>query len=124
MSRYGQRTRVGQAVSTFGQPTAVTPLVVEYLVIAGGGGGGSKTAGGGGAGGYRSSVTGESSGGGALAETALTLSKGTNYAVAVGAGGLGAGARHRVVGRLPAAAAERADRAWRHRVEPAPHRPL
>jgi hypothetical protein len=61
---------------------------VEYLVIAGGGGGGngSNPGGAGGAGGYRSSVVGESSGGGVLAESKLSLSEG-NYTVTVGAGG-------------------------------------
>lgn len=63
------------------------PLNVEYLVVAGGGAGGSDGGGGGGAGGYRSSVAGESSGGGASAESALTLSPGTNYTVTIGAGG-------------------------------------
>lgn len=67
---------------------SIAPLVVQYLVIAGGGGGGgSHAGGGGGAGGYRSSVTGENSGGGANAETALTLATATNYTITVGAGG-------------------------------------
>ena len=57
---------------------------VEYLVIAGGGGGGH---GGGGGGGYRSSVSGELSGGGASAESSLSLISGTSYPVTVGAGG-------------------------------------
>jgi hypothetical protein len=68
---------------------------VEYLVIAGGGGGGgSWTAqhwtggGGGGAGGYRSSVSGELSGGGSIAESALTLGVGA-HSIVVGAGGSG-----------------------------------
>jgi hypothetical protein len=62
MSRYGQRTRVGQAVSTFGQPTPIGTgiFLADYLVIAGGGSGAS---GGGGAGGLRSSFG--STGGGA-----------------------------------------------------------
>ena len=60
---------------------------VEYLVVAGGGSGGSRWHGaGGGAGGYRSSVTGESSGGGASAESKLTLTANT-YTVTIGAGG-------------------------------------
>ena len=60
---------------------------VEYVVVAGGGGGGSN-GGGGGAGGYRSSVTGEYSGGGADAETPLTMTAGS-YTVTVGSGGAG-----------------------------------
>ena len=64
---------------------------VNFLVIAGGAGGGNGTGGGpgggSGAGGYRSSVSGESSGGGASAESALTLASGTNYTVTIGAGG-------------------------------------
>jgi hypothetical protein len=67
---------------------AVEPLVVEYLVIAGGGGAGNSSwSGGGGAGGYRSSVSGEMSGGGASAESTLSLSTGTAYNVTIGAGG-------------------------------------
>lgn len=64
---------------------------VEYLVIAGGGGGGNSTgvqySSGGGAGGYRSSVIGEMSGGGATAESKISLTKNTAYGVIVGAGG-------------------------------------
>lgn len=71
---------------------ATTPFygnTVEYLVIAGGGAAGlnSNDSGGGGAGGYRSSVTGEMSGGGASAESPLTITPGTAYTVTVGAGG-------------------------------------
>lgn len=63
-------------------------MQVEYLVVAGGAGGGRASyGGGGGAGGYRSSVVGELSGGGASAESMLSLTSGTNYAVVVGAGG-------------------------------------
>ena len=62
-------------------------LTAEYLVVAGGGGGSVLHSGGGGAGGYRSSVTGEASGGGASAETSLSIALGTPYAVTVGAGG-------------------------------------
>lgn len=61
-----------------------TPLSVDFLIIAGGGGGGW---GGGGAGGYRTSVG--TSGGGATAETPLTISPGVTYTVTVGAGGTG-----------------------------------
>jgi hypothetical protein len=67
---------------------------VEYLVIAGGGGGGrgdntNNEPGGGGAGGYRSSVSGELSGRGAAAESSISLTASTGYAVVVGAGGSG-----------------------------------
>ena len=51
---------------------ATTGLDTEYLVIAGGGGGSGQT-GACGAGGYRSSVVGENSGGGASAESRLSL---------------------------------------------------
>ena len=73
----------------------IASLSVEYLVIAGGGGGGVGDqnavayGGGGGAGGYRTNVTGQTSGGGASAESALSLSAG-NKTVTVGAGGAGA----------------------------------
>jgi hypothetical protein len=60
---------------------------VEFLVVAGGGGGQGGTSGGGGAGGYRCSVPGESSGGGASAESPLFLSTGA-YTVTVGGGGV------------------------------------
>lgn len=64
---------------------------VEYLVIAGGGGSGrgqgGYPGGAGGAGGYRSSVAGESSGRGASAESALSLTASTGYVVTVGGGG-------------------------------------
>jgi hypothetical protein len=58
---------------------------VEYLVIAGGGG--CPGFAGGGAGGYRCSVSGESSGGGASAESPLTVTPSTAYTVTIGAGG-------------------------------------
>ena len=73
----------------------IASLSVEYLVIAGGGAGGVGDAnanaygGGGGAGGYRTNVAGQTSGGGASAESALSLSAG-NKTVTVGAGGAGA----------------------------------
>jgi hypothetical protein len=71
MSRYGSRTRVGQAVSDFGQPVGgdagIIPAIVDYLVVAGGGGGRTITAngghGGGGGGGVRSTVTATGGGG-------------------------------------------------------------
>jgi hypothetical protein len=62
-------------------------LTCDYLVIAGGAGGGNNYGGGGGAGGYRSTVG--TSGGGASAETALSLSTDVRYIVQVGAGGVG-----------------------------------
>jgi hypothetical protein len=67
----------------------------NYLILAGGGGGGGIIAGGGGAGGYRTSWgtgadgTGGNSGGLSSLETALTLSKGTDYSITVGQGGEG-----------------------------------
>ena len=68
----------------------VSPLLVEYLVVAGGGAGGygnsSIGGGGGGAGGYRSSVSGESSGGGGSAESAYSITAGSTITVTVGAG--------------------------------------
>jgi len=80
-----------QVTVTANDAVAEIPLEVEYLVIAGGGGGaGSNGAGGGGgAGGYRSSVQGESSGGGASAESTFEPTLSTNYTVTVGAGGAG-----------------------------------
>jgi hypothetical protein len=66
-------------------------VTVDYLVVAGGGGGGgqyssaSSGTGGGGAGGLRTSAG--TSGGGNSAESALSLSRGVNYTVTVGAAG-------------------------------------
>jgi hypothetical protein len=67
-------------------------LTVDYLVVAGGGGGGGSNqsnyaAAGGGAGGLRSTVTG--TGGTGSLESALTLTRSTNYTVTVGGGGNG-----------------------------------
>lgn len=74
--------------STF--TNTIADLEVEYLVIAGGGGGSQSRdatgGGGGGAGGYRTSVPGQTSGGGASAESTLTLSTGAKT-VTVGGGG-------------------------------------
>ena len=61
---------------------------VSYLVISGAGGGGFGAGGGGGAGGLRTSY-GSTTGGGANAESTLTLSPSTNYTVTIGAGGAG-----------------------------------
>jgi hypothetical protein len=81
----------GYKVHTFnssGTFATNAPIAVQYLVIAGGGAGGrGYQGGGGGAGGYRSNVTGQVSGGGASAESTLTLSAG-NTTVTVGAGGV------------------------------------
>lgn len=63
-----------------------TPLTVEYLVVAGGGASNRYNGGGGGAGGLRTSF-GSTSGGGASAETSLSLATATNYTVTVGGGG-------------------------------------
>ena len=60
-------------------------LVVDYLVV-GGGGAGGYLGGGGGAGGLRTSY-GSTSGGGASAESSLSLSINTNYTVTIGPGG-------------------------------------
>ncbi len=66
---------------------AVASGEMEYLVVAGGGGSSADSGGGagGGAGGLRTSY-GDISGGGASAETAITLAAGT-YTITVGAGG-------------------------------------
>jgi hypothetical protein len=88
----GTETTVGgykiHTFTTSGTLTVTSGGDVEYLVIAGGGGGGCGTAGGGGAGGYRTNVSGETSGGGASAESSLNLSTGS-YTITVGAGGAG-----------------------------------
>ena len=64
------------------------PLTVDYLVIAGGGAGG-VIGGGGGAGGFRTSFgTGNINGGSTAVENSLTLAKGIQYAVSVGAKGI------------------------------------
>ena len=65
-----------------------TTPTVDYLVVAGGGAGSgmySFPGPGGGAGGYRTSVG--TSGGGAAAESALSVTSGITYTVTVGAGG-------------------------------------
>ena len=91
----GQRYRVHVFTSsgTFSVPNG-NLSDVEYLVIAGGGGGGGgfyqhAAGGGSGAGGYRSSISGENSGGGSTAESKLSLSDGSSYAVTIGAGAAG-----------------------------------
>jgi hypothetical protein len=76
-----------------GQISYLPPLQIEYLVVAGGGGGASGAGqgfyGGGGAGGFRTNVAGQMSGGGSSAEPPLILQLNTNYAVTIGAGGVG-----------------------------------
>ena len=68
MSRYGQRTRVSTAISTWGQPVPKGVLkTAEYLMIAGGGGGGNGVSGvynGGGGGGTSSIPAGNGAAGG------------------------------------------------------------
>ena len=72
---------------------------VSFLCIAGGGGGGGSHGGGaGGAGGYRSSYNSEASGGGGSAETALSLTKQTQYTITVGAGTSSSGADSSISG--------------------------
>ena len=68
--------------------TVVTPIPVDYLVVAGGGAGNNDVGGGGGAGGLRTSY-GSTTGGGGSAESSLSLSTSTNYTVTVGAPGGG-----------------------------------
>ena len=70
---------------TVSDPTVTS---VEYLVV-GGGGGASSQGGGGGAGGYRTNVPGQTSGGGASAESAYPVSPGA-YSIVIGGGGAGA----------------------------------
>lgn len=80
--------RIHQFNSSSNFVTSTALSNVEYLIIAGGAAGGGTNAtyggGGGGAGGYRSSVVGQVSGGGASAESRMTLSAAT-YDVEVGA---------------------------------------
>ena len=61
-----------------------TRLVIDYLIIAGGGGGASTGGGGGGAGGYRTTVG--TSGGNSSSESKVTLTRGVQYVITVGAG--------------------------------------
>lgn len=80
-------TYVVHTFNTSGTFTPSDSLRVDYLVVAGGGGGAGNQGGGGGAGGLRSTVT--ATGGGGSLEPALSLTAGTAYTVAVGAGGVG-----------------------------------
>jgi len=80
---YNAANETATAFNTF------IPITVDYLVVAGGGGGAGTYVGpGGGAGGLRTSY-GSTSGGGASAETSLTLETSTNYKISVGTGGAG-----------------------------------
>lgn len=74
----------GSESTTASFTTLPSTFSVQYLVIGGGGSGGYV--GGGGAGAYRCSVSGETSGGGASAESPLSLTSGT-YTVTVGGAG-------------------------------------
>ena len=74
--------------TTSARPTPITSTVtVDYLVVGGGAGtyagGGANYTGGGGAGGLRTSY-GSTSGGGAVAEPSISLSKATSYNITVG----------------------------------------
>ena len=66
-------------------------ITADFLVVGGGGAGGtgdgSVAYGGAGAGGYRNSFNSETSGGGASAESAMTLAKDIAYPIVIGAGG-------------------------------------
>ena len=78
-----------------GVAAAATALTVDFLVVAGAGGseaigGNGWGNGGGGAGGLRTSF-GSVSGGGASAETTLTLLPNASYTVTIGAGGINTG---------------------------------
>ena len=77
MSRYGQKTKPTNLVSTstianwFGNQFVAIPFTtVDYLVVAGGGGGGGDVGGGGGAGGYRT-------------DTGFTVNISQNYSVTI-----------------------------------------
>ena len=62
------------ARTAFVNPTAITAITVDFLVVAGGGAGGSASGGGGGA-------------GGTVYTTGSTLTAGANYNAFAGAGG-------------------------------------
>jgi len=64
---------------------SITPVALDYLVVAGGGAGGAHQAGGGGAGGLRSTVT--ATGGGGTLESSLQIASGTTFTITVGNGG-------------------------------------
>jgi len=84
----------GRVIHTFTASGTFTPTAaiteVDYLVVAGGGGGGTTisstpSAGGGGAGGYRTTVG--TSGANSVAESQISVSNGTAYAITIGGGG-------------------------------------
>ena len=79
--------RLSTIAAVGGSGAVVVPTETAFLVIAGGGGAGNPVGSGGGAGGYRSAWNSETSGGGAAAETAFTITEGVSYTVTVGAGG-------------------------------------
>lgn len=83
---YPSANSVGTNLVVSNLTESTPPLTVSYLVVAGGGGGAGDYGGGGGAGGLRTSY-GSSSGGGSSAESTLTLSTATNYALTVGSSG-------------------------------------
>lgn len=74
----------GLESSASNSATIPVAFTADFLVVAGGGAGGRWIGAGGGAGGLRSSVT--ASGGGASAESSLSLQSATNYSVTIGAG--------------------------------------
>jgi hypothetical protein len=74
------------ALAAFGW-TGLQTVTADFLVVAGGGGAGGDLSGGGGAGGFRTSAG--TSGGGASAESKLSLILTQSYTVTVGAGGAG-----------------------------------
>jgi hypothetical protein len=83
----------GQGINFGTLAVVAEPYAAEYLVVAGGAGGGTAVGGaangaGGGAGGLRTSY-GATSGGGASAESSITLEPSTVYTITVGAGGVG-----------------------------------
>jgi len=82
----GQNQSVARAFSI---DVVLAPSTLQFIVVGGGGsGGGYAASGGGGAGGYRSSITGEASGRGTSAETAITNNNlGSSYTITIGAGG-------------------------------------
>ena len=95
-----------QTTTTFTSNGLFTPHTtqdVSFLCIGGGGAGAGSDAGsgGGGAGGYRSSFNSETSGGGAAAEDPLALTKGTDYQIIVGDGGVGGDETHYHYGLSP-----------------------
>ena len=80
--------RIHKFTSSGNFVNTVANLGVQYLIVGGGGGsGGGYQSGGGGGGGFRTNVTGATSGRGASAEAAMTLSSAATFAVTVGAGG-------------------------------------